>query len=430
MGGGLADIDRLFHLFVVVAWKYICLRDRMTCIGYTVQRRAMLPVRNVFLVFVALAFGLVNGSIYPSSPPHEQKPTLIRSRISQRTPKHNDLNDSISTGDFPPPPQPDETVGEYFDKYAQILDSTSNTSFISNIKSESELTSRSLVRSSNFLESLWSDDKQDYNISISKCVLFSQTVGPWTASNDSTIANATLEDINNDLQRNVTTPATLSKHLQSRLLANAILAATEAESFLNDTICDYESGSAPLTPDPLPSPSTEIETDDSTTDLIIAHDELRKLLTSNTAHALDTKFFAVDGYWTGILMSMGAGAAVGGSLYKGFYNHNATATNVAVVCFAAAGLIMMRGIIERWYMNGSLRFVEASVLAAFTSWFRQAVAWGLSMQKEYMRQVGADQQESGCLEEAVIEGGVGSLPGYSNSRAGVIELIPMGGPCF
>ena len=128
-------------------------------------------------------------------------------------------------------------------------------------------------------------------------------------------------------------------------------------------------------------------------------------------------------------MSMGAGAAVTGSLYKGFYNHNATSHNVAVVCFTAAGLIFARGIIERLYMNGVLHYVEASVISAFTAWFRQAVSWGLSLQKEYMRQVGADHTDSGCLEEIVIEDSVDSLPGYSDPRAGVIELVPIG-QCF
>ena len=120
------------------------------------------------------------------------------------------------------------------------------------------------------------------------------------------------------------------------------------------------------------------------------------------------------------------------ALYKGFYNHNASAENVAIVCFTAAGLIFARGIIERLYMNGVLKFVEASVISAFTAWFRQAVA-ALNFLHTGVRQsgsqVGADSRLSGCLESIVIEDSVDSLPSYSQPQAGIIQVIPMGGVC-
>ena len=382
----------------------------------------MLSLRSSFVLLLALAFHFVIGDMYPSALSHEQEPTIIRSRVDQRNTKGQELSDSKAARNLPPLPQPHETIGYYFDKYADLLDGdTSNNPQMSEA-TQSEITQRNLVRTSDQLTSVWSDSKENYNISVSKCIHFSDIIGTWTTEDGTNKVNATMEDINNDLQKNISSMSDLSTRLRTRLLANVELAAFEAESLLNATVCNY---STPVDPQPLPSaPAATADTTD-----LIAHDELRKLLNSDTAHALDTKFMAMDGYWTSNIMSMGAGAAVAGALYKGFYNHNASSTNVAIVCFTAGGLIFARGIIERLYMNGMLRYVEVSVISAFTSWFRRAVQLALNLQREYVRRVGADQQESGCLEEIVIENSGDSLPSYSDPRTGVIELVPMG-VCF
>lgn len=378
------------------------------------------------LLFTALE--VVKGDTYSSYNAYERIPGFIKSRISQRNVQTKPVNDSQLTRHLIPTPNPKETIGDYFDKYATVLDEESNKSQISEVP-ESQITERNLIRRTGYLGSLWSGPQEVYNISLSRCIQFADTIGTWTNANGITTENATLESINGDLRIPFTSASDLSAHLSSRLLDNAAQAVSEAEAFLNSTVCNStitNLASPSTSPLPLPEDSALASKDASWPDM--THDELRRLLSNDVAHALDARFIAIDGYWTAVLMSMSAGAGVGGALYKGFYNRNATSENVAIVCFTAAGLIFARGIIERLYMTGTMRFIEASVISAFTAWFRQAVAIVAGLQNN-MRQISSDNQMSDCLEEIVIDSSEDSLPGYSQPQAGIIELVPMGGLC-
>ena len=377
----------------------------------------MLFLGTALVLFVSSTFHSVACGSYPSSLSQQQTPAISRSRVDRR-----DDNSKASRALKPaisvlPSPAPDQDIGAYFDHIDIILNDTSNGSQLSD--SESQLTSRNLVRSSDYLNSKWSDGQERYNISISKCVRFEEIIGTWTALDGTSKENATFTDLNNDLATHFTTMQDLSDHLKSRLLANTELAVTEAESYLNSTVCNYDQSNDTSQPgDNTPPVDSALPP--------MVHDELRKLHASGSSiHALDTKFMAMDGYWTGVLFSMGAGAAVGGSLYKGFYNRNATAHNVAITAFVAAGLIFTRGVIERLYMNGMLQYTEASIVGAFVSWFRQAAALGFSLQQQYLERVGSAQTDV-CLDEIVVVSGAEGLQELSEPGAGIIELIPMG----
>ena len=380
----------------------------------------------------------VNGAEHVSSEPHHQLPGLIKSRINQRNTKDKSFNNS-QTRQLVPPPNPKDSVGEYFDKYATVLDEESNSTQITSEVPESELTGRGIDRGTGYLGTVWTGSEESYNISLSRCIVFSDIAGTWTNTNGTTTPNATLEHINSDLRTKYTGAADLSHHLKSRLLDNALHAIAEAEAFLNSTVCpSNQSEQLPASTTSLPKPQGSIATIEETsipdiTDLSVpdmTHDELRKLLVTNTdvTHSLNSNFLDIDGYWTSVLMSMTAGAGIGGALYKGFYSHNATSENVAIVCFTAAGLILVRGVVERLYMTGLLKFIEASIISAFTSWFRQAVDAVASIPSN-LRQIGSDNHISGCLEEIVIDKGMDSLPTFQRPQAGVIEVIPMGGVC-
>ena len=365
----------------------------------------------MFLMQGALALSIISllrlavCQSNPSSLSQNQSTADIRSRINRGSVQSEKINSPGPASINLPIPEPLQTLGDYLDNVDNILNDTrlndTSTDAPTKYKSFSQISSRNFVRTDDYRKSVWFDGRDHYNISISKCIHFSETIGRWTHLDGTTQPDATLSNISSDLSTHFHNTTDLSNFVKSRLLANAELAASEAEASLQSTICNYDQ----------PAP----------------HDELRKLLAPTNFDHLNTKFFDVDGYWTGVLLSMGAGAAVGGSLYKGFYNRNATAENVALTCFTAAGLIFTRGVIERLYMNGTLAYVEASVIAAFTAWFRQAVAAALSLQKEFSQQVGSAQTSpSGCLEMGSIEGGVGGLQAYSEPGAGIIELVPMG----
>lgn len=365
----------------------------------------------MFLIQGALALSIISllrlavCESNPSSLSQNQATADIRSRINRGSAQSENINSPGPASINLPTPEPFQTLGDYLDDVDNILNDTNlndtSTDAPTKYKSFSQINSRNFVRTGDFRKSVWFDGTEHYNISISKCIRFSETIGRWTHLDDTTQPDATLSDITGDLSAHFRNTTDLSNFVKARLLANAELAASEAEASLQSTICNYAQPAA--------------------------HDELRKLLAPTPVDHLNTKFFAVDGYWTGVLVSMGAGATVGGSLYKGFYNRNATAENVALTCFTAAGLIFTRGVIERLYMNGVLAYAEASVIAAFTAWFRQAVAAALSLQREFLQQVGSDQRSpSGCLERAQIESGIEGWQGYSEPEAGVIEMIPMG----
>lgn len=369
----------------------------------------MFFIHGLFAVLIIFSSTSAAGERNPS--PLAQDPTTanIRSRISRKDLWSDNENKSKSPSIMLPNPGPSQTVGDYLDNVDSILKDTSSDAQTES-KSLPELTQRSFVRTHDFRKSVWSDGTEHYNISISQCIHFSEIIGKWTNLDGTTQAQATLSNITSDLNTRFHSQTELSNHLKSRLLANAELAASEASASLQSTLCNYA-----------PTPSSSSSSSPSSHD-----NELRKLLAPTPLDHLNTKFLAIDGYWTGILMSMGAGATVGGTLYKGFYNHNATAGNVALTAFTAAGLIFVRGVIERLYMNGTLHYMEASVIAAFTAWFRQAVALAVSLQTAFLQQVGADQANSGCLEEVVVESGVEGLRGYEEPGAYIIELVPMG----
>ena len=386
---------------------------------------------RILCILLFTALEAVNGDSNPTSNTYERAPGFIKSRISQRDPKTKPINDSQLTRHLIPQPNPKETIGDYFDKYATKLDDPRNSTLMKEVP-ESSLIGRSLIRGPGYLGSIWNDTQESYNISISRCIQFADTVGTWTTTNGTTIENATLEDIIADLRIPFTTAADLSTYLSSRLLDNTAKIESEAEAFLNSTVCDatkFQSvtgASASSSPLPLPEDSALASKEDSLEDA--PHDELRKILSTDVGHAPDVKFWVADGYWTAVLLSAGAVGGVGGALYKGFYNPNATDDRTSVVFSVAAALVITRGVIERLYMTGHMRFIEVSIIGAFLAWVRQAVKDAVAHVAELpsnLRQIGSDNHLSGCLEEIVVDNGYG-LPSYSNPPAGVIELSPMG----
>ena len=359
----------------------------------------MLFTHKARVLLIISSLGFVACEKRPSTLSQDQALANIKSRVNFRNAKSSNIKALRSASMLWPSVESYQTIGDYLDDVDKILNSTLNDT-AKTYESNPQMAQRNLVRTDEYRQSAWFDGKEHYNISMSRCVHFSEIIGKWTDVDGTTQNNATLANITTDLQTRFENMTELSNHLKTRIIANAELAASEAEASLKTTMCNYDQPAA--------------------------HDELRKLLAPTPFDHLNAKFLDMDGHWTNVIMSMGVHTAVVGSLYKGLYNRNATLENTALICFTAAGLVFTRGVIERLYMMGKLRFVEASVIAAFTSWFRRAVELALLLLQGFMPQIGADQTSSGCLEEADIENGADGLQGYSEPGAGIIELVPMG----
>lgn len=358
---------------------------------------------------------------------HDQVPANIKSRINRKSVQSSeDIDSSSRPADIVIPiPEPSQTFGDWIDDVDALLNETSDDdTHGSKITTTPELSARDFIRESDYRRSVWSNGPEQYNVSVSSCIRFSDTIGKWTTKDGTTVPEATLTNITLDLDGNAHfhNRTELSDHLKTRILTNAELLESEAEAALQSSICGYGNASPPDSSSP---PSSFI----SSSAPAASHDELRKLLTPKAGlEHLNTKFMAMDGYWTASLAAMAAGSTVSGSLYKGFYNHNATSKSVALVCFSAAVLIFAHAVRERLYMTGHFAFMESSVVAAFLAWARQAIELAVSLQQAFLQQVGADRTTSGgtvCLEEIVVENGLQGLSGYSEPGAH-IELVPLG----
>ena len=185
--------------------------------------------------------------------------------------------------------------------------------------------------------------------------------GKYT-SKDGTRNNATILDINNDLQYYRGSAKDNEDAIGLRVADNAQRATIEAEEYLEKVLCNYV---APT------------------------HDDLRHLL-------------APDGFWIALMFKVVGYSGVSTTIYKEKLSPNATVSTQAVVAISAAGLTIMDGILGRQQGNGRFSFMEAQIINVLTAWYRHAV------------QVGADNQVSGCLSNAVVQNAIAALPESSD----------------
>ena len=273
-------------------------------------------------------------------------------------------------------PNPDETIGQYFDANIDRLSKNGSSS--------TDIDKRNLIRTSTLLESVWYDGQTHWNISIEKCITFNTIAGQWTFQNGTTMQNATLLNINEDLQSQSPNQEDPESQYSARVLANANVFLNAAEPYLKTQICNYDYTSDPMN------------------DAI--HDELRR------------KLLGVDGYWVATLYKSALSGTVAAGVYAGFFNpHNHTTGQVVAAGVATAGVTFMIGVIDHLQLNGRLSATEASIISVFTAWYNQALH-ALSS-----RQVGPDSAVSGqspCFSKEVVEDAIKNLADYYDVEMG------------
>lgn len=254
-----------------------------------------------------------------------------------------------------PRPTSNQTIGSYFDRLLGAVSPSKN------------LRERHLFRDydKSLLTSSWAHGQGYFNISLDKCMEFRTVAGIYT-SRDGTRENATILDINRDLQFRLATTADNDLAIGSRVLDNALRATIEAENYLQTAICGYTIGTN-------------------------AHEELRHLL-------------AADGYWVALMTKSFIYGSIGTALYAGVLNRNASVEQAIGVAIAASGLAIVDGVISRMQTNGKITFLEATIINSFTAWFRRAL------------RVGSDSEESTCIPEIIVHDALGALPYFDNTN--------------
>ena len=196
--------------------------------------------------------------------------------------------------------------------------------------------------------------------------------------------NATLLNINEDLQSQDPNQEDAESHYGARVLANANVFLNAAEPYLSTQICDYD-----YTTDPM-------------NDAI--HDELRR------------KLLGVDGYWVATLYKSAVSGSVAAAVYAGFFNpHNHTTGQVVAAGVATAGVTFMIGVIDHLQLHGRLSATEASIISVFAAWYNQALHAVSS------GQVGPDSAVSGqnpCFSKEMVEEVIVNLADYYDMEMG------------
>ena len=278
-------------------------------------------------------------------------------------------------------PSPDETIGAYFDTTLENL--SQNGSLTTSIDK------RNLVRTSTHLESLWYDGKIHFNVSIMKCITFDTIAGPWTLTDGTVKENATLLDINKDLQ--AVSDGDAEEQYGSRVLDNANIFLNQSEQYMKSAICHYDSTANPM--------NDEI------------HDELRR------------KLLGVDGYWIATIFKSMTSSTIAAGVYAGFFNpHNHTTSQVVAAGIAGGGVTFMIAVIDRLQLSGRLSATEASILSVLISWYNQALHAMSS------RQIGPDNAVSGpnpCISKEVVEDAMKTLANFYDVETGFYSGDPL-----
>ena len=306
--------------------------------------------------------------------PEAQSPQRITPRALPYQSIKSEL--AISTTNVFPSrsPKPSETIGDYLNVALDDL-SHNGSSNTANAK-------RHLVRTGTLLESVWVDGQTHYNVSVMRCLTFDTIAGPWILANGTTIDNATLLDINLDLQSGTGNDPEVE--YGSRVMANAKSLLNQSEQNLHRAICDYDYTASPMN------------------DAI--HDELRR------------KLLGVDGYWIATLYKSATSGAVAAGVYAGFFNpHNHTTSQVVAAGVAGAGVTIIIGVIDRLQMSGRLTATEATILSVLISWYNQA------MHAMSLGQIGPDGAISGqapCISKEVVEDAIKSMANFYDVETG------------
>ena len=324
---------------------------------------------SIVVFFLAFEFFATASWIPEKVFPHHIKPRALPYQSLK-----SDL--AITTTNIFPSrtPKPSETVGDYLD--VAVEDISGNGS------SESANDKRHLVRTGTLLESVWLDGQTHYNVSIMRCITFETIAGPWTLANGTTTENATLLDINLDLQAGAGDDP--EAEYGARVLSNAKSLLNEAEQNLHGAVCDYD-----YTADPM-------------NDGI--HDELRR------------KLLGVDGYWIATVYKSITSGAVAAGVYAGFFNpHNHTTSQVVAAGMAGVGVTFVIGVVDRLQLQGRLTATEATILSVFISWYNQA------MHAMSSGQIGPDNAVSGqnpCISKEVVEQAIKTMAGIYDVETG------------
>ena len=128
-------------------------------------------------------------------------------------------------------PQPNETLGEYFDRLTS--------------KNDTDLSKRQLRRTASLTEVVWSEDEMNFNISMSRCISLSDVAGTYT-SKHGVQPSATIHDIIEDLQTRGGSEGANRIAYASRVEENAQQAIEAAKTYLDSV----RAGDTSLTPDP------------------------------------------------------------------------------------------------------------------------------------------------------------------------------------
>lgn len=255
-------------------------------------------------------------------------------------------------------------------------------------------------------QSCWEDytptGATTYNISVdfSACgtgLQFGTDIGVYTFTNGTTTDNTSLRDMVTDLYSLRHSRISPNPNYANHTAVVAQLAMDEANQLLdNGLICRNTSATA------------KIE--------VLIHNELRHLLMNTHS------------YWSAVILSASAGAAVGGSIaalsdlaFKG----NVTVENVIQTSFVIGSVVLIGGILTRCHEAGRLDRAQdvAASVRELVPQGREAVVQNVAVSWARRAMLRVARQQ---VEEALSEAGIGSGP----TTPGSIPSIPGSPNCL